>query len=79
LLVSSGVRVTWAHHAIIEGLYYQFKLALRLTIFLGIYFTMLQGLEYYEARFTFADTGATRLLAVFLILLIILERAVGAQ
>ncbi len=32
-----GVRVTWAHHAIIEGLYYQFKLALRLTIFLGIY------------------------------------------
>jgi cytochrome c oxidase subunit 3 len=30
-------------------------LALSLTIFLGIYFTMLQGLEYYEARFTFAD------------------------
>ena len=55
VLVSSGVRVTWAHHAIIEGLYYQFKLALSLTIFLGIYFTMLQGLEYYEARFTFAD------------------------
>jgi hypothetical protein len=37
---------------IIEGLYYQFKLALGLTIFLGIYFTMLQGLEYYEATQT---------------------------
>merc|ERR1711890_132316 len=26
-----------------------------LTVLLGIYFTMLQGLEYYEARFSFAD------------------------
>jgi len=28
---------------------------LLITIILGIYFTILQGLEYYEARFTFAD------------------------
>ena len=55
VLVSSGVRVTWAHHAIIEGKFYQFKLAMVLTVFLGVYFTMLQGLEYYEARFSFAD------------------------
>lgn len=25
------------------------------TVILGIYFTILQGLEYFEARFTFAD------------------------
>jgi len=55
VLVSSGVRVTWAHHAIMEGKFYQFKLAIILTIGLGIYFTILQGLEYYEARFSFAD------------------------
>lgn len=55
VLVSSGVSVTWAHHAIMEGKYYQFKLALGLTILLGIYFTLLQGLEYLEARFSFAD------------------------
>lgn len=28
---------------------------LGLTIVLGFYFTVLQGVEYYEARFTFAD------------------------
>jgi cytochrome c oxidase subunit 3 len=55
ILVSSGVRVTWAHHSIIEGLFYQFKLGLGLTILLGVYFTILQGLEYYEASFSFAD------------------------
>ena len=38
-----------------EGLFYQFNAALRLTIFLGLYFTILQALEYYEARFSFAD------------------------
>lgn len=37
------------------GLFYQFNAALRLTIFLGLYFTILQALEYYEARFSFAD------------------------
>merc|ERR1712117_405717 len=39
ILISSGVSVTWAHH----------------TLIIGIYFTILQGLEYFEASFTFAD------------------------
>ena len=55
ILISSGVRVTWAHHALIEGNYRQTRQGLGLTVGLGIYFTILQGLEYYEARFTFAD------------------------
>merc|ERR1711981_1419093 len=55
ILISSGVRVTWAHHALLEGNYRQTRQGLGLTVGLGIYFTILQGLEYYEARFTFAD------------------------
>ena len=55
ILISSGVRVTWAHHALIEGNYSQTSQGLCITVVLGVYFTMLQGLEYYEASFTFAD------------------------
>merc|ERR1712080_603777 len=51
VLISSGIRVTWAHHALIEGNFRQTYQGLFLTVLLGIYFTMLQGLEYYEARF----------------------------
>merc|ERR1712080_694272 len=54
VLISSGIRVTWAHHALIEGNFRQTHQGLFLTVLLGIYFTMLQGLEYYEARFSFA-------------------------
>lgn len=55
ILISSGIRVTWAHHALIGGNFTQTKHGLVITVVLGVYFTMLQGLEYYEARFTFAD------------------------
>merc|ERR1712062_718896 len=55
ILISSGVSVTWAHHALIEGNYTQTSQGLALTVTLGVYFTILQGLEYFEARFTFAE------------------------
>lgn len=55
ILVSSGVSVTWAHHALMSGNYGEVTGGLGLTVVLGIYFTMLQGLEYYEASFSFAD------------------------
>jgi len=55
ILISSGVRVTWAHHAIMSRNFTQTSQGLTVTVILGIYFTLLQGLEYYEARFTFAD------------------------
>lgn len=55
ILVSSGVRVTWAHHSLIENKIEECTLGLRITVLLGIYFTALQGLEYYEASFSFAD------------------------
>ena len=55
VLVSSGIRVTWAHHSLIEGNFFQTTQGLAITVVLGLYFTILQGLEYFEARFTFAD------------------------
>ena len=56
ILLSSGVRVTWAHHALIEGSHNQAVLSLFVTIFLGVYFTCLQAIEYYEASFRIADS-----------------------
>ena len=55
VLVSSGVRVTWAHHSLIEGDHEETWSGLLITVLLGIYFTGLQGLEYYEATFSFSD------------------------
>ena len=55
ILISSGIRVTWAHHTLIIGNYSQTKAGLFVTVALGFYFSFLQVLEYYEARFTFAD------------------------
>ena len=56
VLVSSGIRVTWAHHSLIVRNYSQTKRGLVITVFLGVYSTCLQALEYYEARFRFADS-----------------------
>jgi len=56
VLLSSGVRVTWAHHGVMENNHSQTRVSLLLTIFLGLYFRILQGAEYLEARFTFADS-----------------------
>ena len=56
ILLSSGITVTWAHHRIIENNISQAKIRLLLTIILGIYFTMLQAVEYIEARFSIADS-----------------------
>lgn len=55
VLVSSGVTVTWAHHALIAGNLSTSKIGLRSTLVLGVYFTFLQGIEYMEARFSIAD------------------------
>nr|YP_010175307.1 cytochrome c oxidase subunit III [Friesea gretae]QSL98425.1 cytochrome c oxidase subunit III [Friesea gretae] len=57
ILLSSGVSVTWSHHAIIENNYSQATQSLIITIILGIYFSALQGLEYYEASFSISDSA----------------------
>nr|USH58443.1 cytochrome c oxidase subunit III [Cyclopsitta diophthalma coxeni] len=55
ILLASGVTVTWAHHSIMEGNQKQATQALTLTVLLGLYFTILQATEYYEAPFSIAD------------------------
>nr|NP_852157.1 cytochrome c oxidase subunit III [Sphenodon punctatus]AAP42711.1 cytochrome oxidase subunit III [Sphenodon punctatus]AKH60351.1 cytochrome c oxidase subunit III [Sphenodon punctatus]AKH60363.1 cytochrome c oxidase subunit III [Sphenodon punctatus]AKH60375.1 cytochrome c oxidase subunit III [Sphenodon punctatus]AKH60399.1 cytochrome c oxidase subunit III [Sphenodon punctatus] len=55
VLLASGVTVTWAHHSIMEGKRKSALFSLLLTITLGLYFTALQAMEYYEAPFTISD------------------------
>jgi len=56
ILLGSGVRVTWAHHSLVEGIHNNIIYGLTLTILLGLYFSALQALEYYEASFTIRDS-----------------------
>lgn len=55
ILLTSGITVTWAHHSLIENNYKQSIQRLILTVVLGIYFSILQGFEYFEAPFTISD------------------------
>nr|ASW34674.1 cytochrome c oxidase subunit III [Quedenfeldtia moerens] len=57
VLLASGVTVTWAHHAIMAGERKSALQALTLTIILGLYFTLLQAMEYLEAPFTISDSA----------------------
>nr|UGB90563.1 cytochrome c oxidase subunit III [Archichauliodes diversus] len=56
ILLTSGITVTWAHHALMEGNFTQTTQGLFFTVILGIYFTLLQAYEYKEASFTIADS-----------------------
>jgi len=56
ILLASGVTVTWSHHRIIENNHSQAVSSLIITVMLGIYFTFLQALEYWEASFTISDS-----------------------
>nr|ANJ70370.1 cytochrome c oxidase subunit 3 [Contacyphon variabilis] len=55
ILLSSGITITWAHHSLMENNFNQCTQGLLLTVILGVYFSILQGLEYIEAPFTIAD------------------------
>jgi heme/copper-type cytochrome/quinol oxidase subunit 3 len=61
ILLTSGVSLTWAHHAVVTGNRASTVLGLVVTITLGIIFTFFQYLEYVEATFTITDSiyGAT--------------------
>lgn len=55
ILLTSGVTVTWAHHALIEGNRQHLLQGLGLTILLGLTFTGVQAYEYGHAAFGFKD------------------------
>lgn len=54
ILISSGLTITWRHH-LIKNNSKKCILLLKITIFLGIYFSILQYFEYKEAHFSFND------------------------
>nr|YP_009563989.1 cytochrome c oxidase subunit III [Alpheus inopinatus]QAX91339.1 cytochrome c oxidase subunit 3 [Alpheus inopinatus] len=56
ILLASGATVTWAHHSLLESNHTQSLQSLTLTVILGMYFTGLQALEYWEAPFTISDS-----------------------
>jgi heme/copper-type cytochrome/quinol oxidase subunit 3 len=53
VLLTSGATVTWSHHAMING--DDATVIILYTIILGLFFTFLQGAEYYEAGFNISD------------------------
>jgi cytochrome c oxidase subunit 3 len=55
ILLTSGVTVTWAHHALREGDRKGLIYGLTLTVLLGIAFTSCQAYEYSHAAFGFKD------------------------
>ena len=55
ILLLSGATCTWSHNAIVIGDRDSALLSLALTIFLGAFFTCLQGVEYFDANFTMSD------------------------
>jgi len=65
ILLSSGVRVTWRHHAIIKSNISKANFSIFLTVFLGAYFSILQGIEYMQAEFSISDSiyGSTFFIA----------------
>lgn len=65
ILLRSGVRLTAAHHFLIVGNLKKTNTYLMLTIILGIYFSILQWIEYEEACFSIADSiyGSTFFIA----------------
>ena len=59
MLLSSGATVTWAHHSIISSNCYEAIAGLAVTVLLGVLFTLLQGMEYYEAPFAISGLART--------------------
>nr|AML26238.1 cytochrome c oxidase subunit III [Scydmaeninae sp. BMNH 1274313] len=56
ILLSSGFSVTWSHHSMMINNFKQSMWSLLLTLSLGLYFTLLQMIEYYEASFNISDS-----------------------
>lgn len=56
ILISSGVRITFCHHKVLNSSYYESVVWGLITFLLGLYFTFLQYIEYKYARFSFRDS-----------------------
>nr|YP_010338915.1 cytochrome c oxidase subunit 3 [Dixoniella grisea]UNJ18987.1 cytochrome c oxidase subunit 3 [Dixoniella grisea] len=56
ILLLSGCSVTWAHHSMVLGNNQETIKGLNFTIFLAIFFTFFQYLEYQQAEFRISDS-----------------------
>nr|YP_008082955.1 cytochrome c oxidase subunit III [Botryllus schlosseri]CCO25687.1 cytochrome c oxidase subunit III [Botryllus schlosseri]CDM98967.1 cytochrome c oxidase subunit III [Botryllus schlosseri] len=56
VLLSSGVSVTYSHHSVVFNNYEGCVKGLMITVLLGVLFTMLQGMEYYDSSFNISDS-----------------------
>nr|QUB07038.1 cytochrome c oxidase subunit 3 [Thlaspida biramosa] len=56
ILLTSGLTVTWAHHAIMENKFKQSSQSLASTVILGVLFSMLQYYEYKQSPFSISDS-----------------------
>ena len=55
ILLSRGATITWAHMALIEDKWIEGLIRLWTTVVLGVYFTVLQAIEYVISSFSVAD------------------------
>nr|YP_010157582.1 cytochrome c oxidase subunit III [Fieberiella septentrionalis]QRG29278.1 cytochrome c oxidase subunit III [Fieberiella septentrionalis] len=56
ILLSSGISITWAHNSLIKNKLTMTMQAMLITIILGVYFSILQVVEYYESPFCISDS-----------------------
>nr|YP_009136563.1 cytochrome c oxidase subunit 3 [Gnathostomula paradoxa]AKD00038.1 cytochrome c oxidase subunit 3 [Gnathostomula paradoxa] len=56
ILLSSGMTITLSHHSMVMNKFFESSISLVSTIFLGMYFTFLQYLEYNETFFSISDS-----------------------
>lgn len=56
VLLASGASITWSHHGLLNGYKCELLWGLGVTIFLGMYFSLLQFIEYYNCRYGIRDS-----------------------
>lgn len=57
ILIRSGVSVTWSHHSLLKSNLNNAKKSLMVTCLLGVYFSILQAIEYSQAEFSINDSS----------------------
>nr|BCR02923.1 cytochrome oxidase subunit 3 [Riccardoella reaumuri] len=56
ILISSGVSITWSHHSMMKMNKKESIISMFMTIMLGLTFSLLQLMEYYQAPFSMSDS-----------------------
>ncbi|MDX5518659.1 MAG: cytochrome c oxidase subunit 3, partial [Wolbachia endosymbiont of Andrena agilissima] len=57
ILLLSGTTITWANHSLLKNDKKSMIKMLSITILLGVFFIIVQAIEYHEASFSLQETG----------------------